>query len=161
MFNRRTLATITAVAALAGGAAGGVTSTVTTPEGANAAEPPHININPGTPPDDRLGTTPVRKTIPDSVKISRIWAGVDKLEKAQVRTDARMAALDAKVDGVNARTVDTKETIDNIARMTHGANGRTLINLIEEMRSKIQAICEETVVKEVFGIDVQEDARCF
>jgi hypothetical protein len=160
MFNRRTLAAFAAIAALAGGASGAVTSTVTTPEGASAAEPPHININPGTPPDDRLGSTPVRRSIPDSVKIQAIWQGVAKLNQAQVRMDARLNTLDARSTALTDRMAETKETIESLAGMTgRGANGRSLINLVEDTLHKTRLICGETVPVEVLGIS-GHDSRC-
>lgn len=161
MFNRRTLAAFTAVAALAGGASGAVTSTVTTPEGANAAEPPKIKINPGTTPDNKLGTKPATKTITDSMKISFIWGGVDKLQKAQARMDARLEALDARSTALDARAAETQETIEALSRMTaRGTSGRSLVNLVEDILHKTRAICDETVSAEYLGINLNSPSLC-
>jgi hypothetical protein len=146
MFNRRTLATLTAVAALVGGSAGAITSSITTPEGAHAAGLPMININPGTPPDDRLGSTFARKTIPDSTKIAAIWQGVAKLNQAQERMDARLAAIEARSTALDARTAETKEMIDGLTAMTsRSASGRSLINLVDDILGKSRLICADVV----------------
>ena len=101
MFNRRTLASITAVAALAGGTAGGVTSSFTAPDGANAAVlPPTIG----------------------SVLSSKVVQVNSAVLREALRTDTdriraierSVNALNAKVDGVNARAAETKEMIDSL-----------------------------------------------
>ena len=153
MFNRRTLTAFTAVAALAGGASGAVTSTVTTPEGAHAAEPPKINI--GTTPDDKLGPKPgPTKTIPDSAKISAIWGGVERLAKAQARMDARLEALDARSTALNARAAETQETIEALSRMTaRGTSGRSLVSLVDDILAKSRLICADVVGEVLLGAE--------
>ena len=154
MFNRRTLAALAAVAALAGASAGVVTSSLTMPEGAHAAGLPTINITPGTPPDDRLGSTFARKTIPDSTKIAAIWQGVAKLNQAQERMDARLEALDARSTALATRMGETKETIDALAAMTsRSSSGRSLIGLVDDILGKTRLICADVVGEVLLGAE--------
>ena len=70
-------------------------------------------------------------------------------------------ALNAKVDGVNARTAETKEMIDSLTGMTaRAASGRSLVNLVDDILHKTRAICDETVSAESLGINRNSPERC-
>lgn len=133
MINRRTLAALTAVAAFAGGSAGAVTSGITTPEGAQAqvSQKPItkvlgrkvIQVNPAV-------LNEILRT--DSDRIKAIEKSVNNLTAAVGRIEARAGETDQKVDALTSMTA-------------RSGNGRTLINLVDDILGKSRLICADVV----------------
>jgi hypothetical protein len=164
MFNRRTLATITAVAALTGGAAGGVTSTITTPEGANAAGN-GITVHP-TKADGTLGIKDPNKVSgplfnTPQMRAEVAYSNVAKLVKTVAGIDARVTALSTRTAAVDERTARTDEKVDSLtSAIARNPEGRTLIGIVDDILLKTRAICADNVVTGPLGIGGGEDSRC-
>jgi hypothetical protein len=141
MFNRRTLAAFTAVAALAGGTAGGVTSSFTAPDGAHAAVPPPTIGKILSPRVIQVNSDVLREALrTDTDRIRAIERSVN--------------ALTAKVDAVNARTVDLNESLDGLSRMVaRSPQGQSLIGMVGDIQQKSRLICAETVGEVLLGAD--------
>jgi predicted transcriptional regulator len=128
MFNRRTLAAFTAVAAIAGGASGGVTSSFTAPESAGAADVPVSSS-----PKMLRGSDPVK-------------AALYQLSQDVKRVNTRVVAIDARTAATDVRTAQTKEMIDALTGMTaRSASGRSLVNLVDDILGKTRLICADVV----------------
>jgi predicted transcriptional regulator len=128
MFTRRTLAAFTAVAALAGGTAGGVTSSFTAPDSAGAADVPVSSS-----PKMLRGSDPVK-------------AALYQLTQDLKRVSTRVAAIDARTAATDARTAETKAMVDSLTNMTaRSASGRSLVNLVDDILGKTRLICADVV----------------
>jgi hypothetical protein len=136
MFTRRTLAAFTAVAALAGGTAGGVTSSFTAPDSAGAADVPVSSS-----PKMLRGSDPVK-------------AALYQLTQDLKRVSTRVAAIDVRTAATDTRTAETKAMVDSLTNMTaRSASGRSLVNLVDDILSKSRLICAETVGEVFLGAD--------
>jgi hypothetical protein len=127
MFPRRTLVAFTAVAAIAGGASGAVTSTATTPDSASAAVPPTINVAAAV---TLLKDPVIRQAIADAAdakRLARIDTSVKQVVATAQRLEARNAELAARLETLQSTEVGLA---NQVAR---GPSGRTAAALLENI----------------------------
>ena len=111
------------------------------PDGATAAVPP---------PNIGKILSPKVVQVNSEVLREALRTDTDRL-KAIERS---VTALHAKVDGVNARTVDTKEHLDGLTRMiARGPEGASLIAMVADIQAKSRLICAETAGEVLLGAD--------
>jgi hypothetical protein len=135
MFNRRTLLSLAAVAALAGGAAGSVTTSVTNPQSASAQVPAPTNGEykvkslGKAPPNTLAGIGKLLQT--DYFNTLRVESKTDALTQTVARLEAQLNALSGQVQ-------DVQETASGVGRLVSTPSGRTLGNILEtiELQTK-------------------------
>ena len=126
MFRRRTLAAFLAVAALAGGASGALTSSATAPSSADAAPaPPRITAQVIT---TALQDPKIMAQIADADAKRR----VDRIDASVQQLVATAGDLQAKADAITARTDDITASLTSLHNLAgRGPSGQSTGSLLQ------------------------------